>query len=81
VEVKGVGQKFSGIYYCHSIRHAIGDGGYQCELKLKKNALGKGAGDKSIEAKGKQNDQEAPPTPQEEPPQMVTIDADSGRRR
>jgi len=81
VEVKGVGQKFSGIYYLHSIRHAIGDGGYQCELKLKKNALGKGAGDKSIEAKGRQNDQEAPPTPQEEPPQMVTIDADSGRRR
>jgi phage protein D len=81
VEVKGVGQKFSGIYYCHSIRHAIGDGGYQCELKLKKNALGKGAGDKSIEAKGKQNDQEAPPTPQEEPPQMVIIDADSGQRR
>ncbi|BBO89880.1 phage late control D family protein [Desulfosarcina ovata] len=81
VEVKGVGQKFSGIYYCHSIRHAIGDNGYQCELKLKKNALGKGAGDKSIEAKGKQNDQEAPLTPQEEPPQMVTIDADSGQRR
>jgi phage protein D len=81
VEVKGVGQKFSGIYYCHSIRHAIGDGGYQCELKLKKNALGKGAGDKSIETKGKQNDQEAPPTPQEEPPQMVIIDADSGQRR
>jgi len=80
VEVKGVGQKFSGVYYCHSVRHSIGEGGYQCELQLKKNALGKGAGDKSIEAKGKQNDQEAPPTPQEEPPQMVTIDADSGQK-
>jgi hypothetical protein len=48
--------------------------------RFKKNALGKGAGDKSDEAKGKQNDQEAPPTPKEEPPPMVTIDADSGRR-
>ncbi len=22
VEVKGVGRKFSGVYYCHSVRHA-----------------------------------------------------------
>lgn len=74
------GAKGAGVYYCHSVRHAFGEGGYHCELKLKKNALGKGAGDKSDEAKGKQNDQEAPPTPKEEPPPMVTIDADSGRR-
>ncbi|VBB48500.1 conserved hypothetical protein [uncultured Desulfatiglans sp.] len=80
VEVKGVGQKFSGVYYCHSVRHVIGAGGYHCELKLKKNALGKGAGDKSDDAKGKQNDREAPPTPEEQPPPMVTVDADSGQR-
>ncbi len=81
VEVKGVGRKFSGVYYCHSVRHVIGEGGYHCELRLKKNALGKGAGEKSDEAKGKRNDQEAPPAPAEEPPAMVTIDADTGERR
>ncbi|WP_218188095.1 hypothetical protein [Desulfosarcina cetonica] len=75
-----MGQKFSGVYYCHSVRHVIGAGGYHCELKLKKNALGKGAGDKSDDAKGKQNDREAPPTPEEQPPPMVTVDADSGQR-
>jgi phage protein D len=80
LEVKGVGRKFSGIYYCQSARHVIGDGGYSCELKLKKNALGKGAGQKSDEAKGKQNDQEAPPTPEETPPPMVTIDANTGEQ-
>lgn len=80
LEVKGVGRKFSGVYYCHSVRHVIGEGGYSCELKLKKNALGKGAGDKSDEAGGKQNDQQASPTPKDEPPPMVTIDADSGQR-
>ena len=78
VEIKGVGRKFSGIYYCHSVRHSISGAGYLCELKLKKNALGKGAGDKSAESQGKPNDKEAPPTPQNEPPAMVTIDADSG---
>lgn len=40
--------------------------------------LDKGAGDKSAESQGKPNDKEAPPTPQNEPPAMVTIDADSG---
>lgn len=44
VEIKGVGRKFSGIYYCHSVRHSISGAGYLCELKLKKNALGKGRG-------------------------------------
>jgi phage protein D len=66
IEVKGVGQKFSGIYYCHWVRHSIGPGGYSCELKLKKNALGKGAGNKAAQAQGKPNDKQAPTTPQEE---------------
>jgi len=78
IEVKGVGQKFSGVYYCHSVRHSIDGSGYSCELKLKKNALGKGAGDKSEAAQGKQNDCEAPPVPKETPPPMVTVDGDSG---
>lgn len=80
VEVKGVGLKFSGVYYCTSVRHIIGEGGYLCELKLKKNALGKGAGEKSGDAKGKRNENEAPPEPKEEPPKMVTIDADTGKK-
>ena len=80
VEIKGVGAKFSGVYYCHTVRHVIGEGGYHCELKLRKNALGGGAGDKSVETQGQRNEQEAPAVPREEPPAMVRIDADSGRQ-
>ena len=80
VEIKGVGAKFSGVYYCHTVRHVIGEGGYHCELKLRKNALGGGAGDKSVETQGRRNEQEAPAVPREEPPAMVRIDADSGRQ-
>ena len=80
VEVKGVGAKFSGVYYCHSVRHVIGESGYYCELKLRKNALGGGAGDKSNETQGRRNEQEAPAVPRDEPPPMVRIDADTGRR-
>ncbi len=58
IEVSGVGRKFSGTYYCTSVRHMFQDG-YSCELKLKRNALGKGAGSKAAEVKGKQNKQEA----------------------
>ena len=78
IEVRGVGQKFSGVYYCHSVRHTIDNSGYSCELKLKKNALGKGAGEKSDTALGKQNDREAPPVPEETPPPMVRVDGDTG---
>ncbi len=80
VEVKGVGAKFSGVYYCHSVRHVIGESGYYCELKLRKNALGGGAGDKSNETQGKRNEQEASAAPRDEPSPMVRIDADTGRR-
>ncbi len=62
IEIRGVGKKFSGTYYCTSVRHIFGDG-YSCELKLKRNALGKGAGSKSSEVKGKRNEQEAPRHP------------------
>ena len=78
VEVKGVGQKFSGVYYVESVRHEFGESGYSCEPKLKKNALGKGAGEKSDEAQALQNDREAPPVPKEQPPPMVTVNADAG---
>lgn len=62
IEVKGVGRKFSGTYYCTSVRHIFQDG-YSCEIKLKRNALGKGAGAKAAEVKGKKNKQEAPRHP------------------
>ncbi len=78
LELKGVGRKFSGIYYCHSFCYSIGASGYSCEIKLKKNALGKGAGDKSAQTKGKSNEKEALATSQNKPPAMVTINADSG---
>jgi len=62
IEVRGVGGKFSGAYYCTSVRHIFGDG-YSCELKLKRNALGKGAGARAAEVKGKKNEYEAPRQP------------------
>jgi len=95
VEVRGVGSKFSGAYYCTSVRHVFQDG-YSCELKLKRNALGKGAGSKSAEVQGRQNKQEAPRKPKaaaarktakpaknrlpvKRRPAMVRIDANTGR--
>ncbi len=39
-----------------SLRHSFGDAGYSCELTLRKNALGKGAGAKSDPSKGRPND-------------------------
>lgn len=96
IEIRGVGRKFSGTYYCTSVRHVFSDG-YSCELKLKRNALGKGAGPKSTQAKGKRNEQQAthkpkqqalpaaqvkrpqPVTPVKPKPQMVRIDANTGR--
>lgn len=62
IEIRGVGRKFSGAYYCTSVRHIFQDG-YSCEIKLKRNALGKGAGAKAAEVKGKKNKQEAPRHP------------------
>ena len=62
IEVRGVGRKFSGTYYCTSVRHIFGDG-YSCEIKLKRNALGKGAGAKAAEVNAKKNEHEAPRQP------------------
>lgn len=56
IEIRGVGRKFSGIYWCSSVRHTFQDG-YSCELKLRRNALGKGAGAKASDASGKKNEQ------------------------
>lgn len=78
VEIKGVGEKFTGVYYLQSVRHVIGGEGYSCELKLKKNALGRGAGEHAAESGGRTNEQEAPP-PGPEAPALVTIDANTGQ--
>jgi len=66
------------VYYVQGVRHEIGENGYSCELKLNRNALGKGAGEKSEDAQGQENDKEAPPVPKEETPEMVTVNADTG---
>lgn len=95
VEIRGVGRKFSGTYYCTSVRHVF-ENGYSCELKLKRNALGKGAGPKATETKGKHNEHPAPrhpkqkvtPHPKRETavrpapvrPRMIRIDANTGKR-
>ena len=95
IEIRGVGRKFSGVYYCTCVRHIFQDG-YSCELKLKKNALGKGAGSKAAEVKGKRNEHQAskhakkqsvkssalarqPAKPVKSKPKMVKIDANTGR--
>ncbi len=62
IEIRGVGRKFAGIYWCTSVRHVFQDG-YSCELKLKRNALGSGTGAKASDTKGKRNEQTAPRHP------------------
>jgi len=85
-EVRGVGRKFSGVYYVEAVRHRIDSGGYSCELTLRRNALGKGAGHTASDTLGKRNTQHAsqaasPSTPSPAHPQpAVTIDANTGRR-
>lgn len=78
VEIKGVGRKFSGTWYVTSVRHQIGDGGYMCELKLRKNALGKGASEKAAKpTEGEKNEQPVDISDTAELPE-VTIDLETG---
>ena len=90
VEVRGVGKKFSGVYYVTSVRHTLGDAGYQCELHLKKNAFGHAAPAHGTTAPttahGRPNTQDgqrkpSSPPPAAPPPRMVVIDANTGQRR
>ena len=39
VELQGLGPRFSGIYLIDEATHSIGDGGYQTELSLNRNAI------------------------------------------
>lgn len=88
LEVRGVGRKFSGVYYVEAVRHRIDSGGYSCEVTLRRNALGKGAGHTATDTLGKRNTQHAstaaaspasPPARTPAPPSVV-IDANSGQR-
>ncbi|MHB9131170.1 MAG: phage late control D family protein [Armatimonadota bacterium] len=90
VEVRGVGTKFSGVYYVTSVRHTLGDAGYQCELHLKKNAFGHAApahgNSTPTTTQGRPNTQDgqrkpSSPPPAVPPPRMVVIDANTGKRR
>ena len=85
IELRGVGRKFSGIYYIEAVRHRIDSGGYSCDLTLRRNALGKGAGNKAATTLGKRNTQHASkaeysPAPSQSKSNSVVIDANSGRR-
>jgi len=88
IEMRGVGRKFSGVYYVEAVRHRIDSGGYSCELTLRRNALGNGAGHTATDTLGKRNTQHAstaasssvPPPARTAPSQSVVIDANSGRR-
>lgn len=86
LEVRGVGRKFSGVYYVEAVRHRIDSGGYSCEVTLRRNALGKGAGHTATDTLGKRNTQHASkaavsstPSPARTSP-TVNIDANTGRR-
>jgi len=88
IEVRGVGRKFSGLYHVESVRHRIDGSGYSCELTLRRNAVGSGAGNTAPPSLGKRNAQHAPPAvkrptpgPPRSPAQQVIIDANTGHRR
>jgi hypothetical protein len=88
IEMRGVGRKFSGVYYVEAVRHRIDSGGYSCELTLRRNALGKGAGHTATDTLGKRNTQHASTAASSSasspartsPSPSVTIDANTGRR-
>ena len=90
VEVRGVGRKFSGLYHVETVRHRIDGSGYSCELTLRRNALGSGAGRTAPDTLGKRNAQHAPtaasaptspPARTATPSRQVVIDANTGQRR
>lgn len=87
IEMRGVGRKFSGVYYVEAVRHRINGGGYSCELTLRRNALGNGAGHTATDTLGKRNTQHtaaragsSPASPPARTKETVMIDANSGRR-
>lgn len=77
VEVRGIGQRFSGVFYVQSVRHIIADG-YRCELTLRKNAVGETASDSAAQASGKPNNPSNPPAPETNTPPRITVDAETG---
>ena len=86
IEMRGVGRKFSGVYYVEAVRHRIDGSGYSCELTLRRNALGKGAGHTATNTLGKRNTQHASKaastsaSPPARTAPAITIDANTGRR-
>lgn len=56
IEIGGVGNKFNGVYRVEMVRHKIDQSGYGCELTLRRNALGRGAGDKTEQTTGVTNE-------------------------
>lgn len=92
IEIRGVGRKFSGRYYVEAVRHRIDSSGYSCELTLRRNALGSGAGPTASATRGFAHSSPTGGTPTAhsgsasspaQPPaaRQVVIDADTGRRR
>ncbi len=78
IEVRGIGKKFSGIYYVQTVRHTIGGNGYSCDLTLRKNAVGKSHADTASESLGKPNNEHGATPNQPAAPEMVTVDAETG---
>ncbi len=40
VDIRGIGSKYSGLYQVMEVRHEIGGNGYECLMKLRRNAKG-----------------------------------------
>jgi len=90
VELRGVGRQFSGRYHVEAVRHRIDGSGYSCELTLRRNALGRSAGQTAPDTLGKQNVQQAraaasrpasSPARSATPRRQIVIDANTGQRR
>ena len=64
VEIKGVGAKFSRVYYRQGIRHVIGEG----------------AGVMSDETQGRRYEKEAPSVPKVEPPARASTNLHFGHQ-
>ena len=90
IDVRGVGRKFSGVYHVESVRHRIDGSGYSCELTLRRNALGRSAGQTAPDTLGKQHVPPArtaasrpasSPVRSTTPRRQIVIDANTGQRR
>jgi uncharacterized protein len=80
VEVRGISGLLSGKYYVTEAKHAIGSGGYTVDLKLKRDAKGKGSGQGDAKPQtGDKNTAKTPPAGAKK--EVEAIDPETGKSR